>query len=84
MTGRPPNAGFPRPFPEAWASDWGEDDDGRDGAGLWMAFTLGGNRQAVRWVPPGEFWMGSQEGEAEAFDMPSYHHLDTNFHSGAS
>lgn len=30
---------FPEEFPEAWASDWGEDE-----YGLWMAFTYKGVR----------------------------------------
>ena len=51
---------FPEEFPEAWASDWGEDE-----FGLWMAFTYKGVRQAFRWCEPGTFLMGSPEDEAE-------------------
>ncbi|MCP5241892.1 MAG: formylglycine-generating enzyme family protein [Burkholderiales bacterium] len=51
---------FPEEFPEAWASDWGEDE-----FGLWMAFTYKGVRQAFRWCEPGVFLMGSPENEPE-------------------
>lgn len=51
---------FPEEFPEAWASDWGEDE-----FGLWMAFTYKGVRQAFRWCEPGTFLMGSPESESE-------------------
>ena len=51
---------FPEEFPEAWASDWGEDE-----FGLWMAFTYKGVRQAFRWCEPGTFLMGSPEDEPE-------------------
>jgi len=47
-------------FPEAWASDWGEDE-----FGLWMAFTYKGVRQAFRWCEPGTFLMGSPTDEPE-------------------
>ncbi|WP_090630780.1 formylglycine-generating enzyme family protein [Nitrosomonas marina] len=51
---------FPEEFPEAWASDWGEDE-----YGLWMAFTYKGVRQIFRWCEPGTFLMGSPTGEPE-------------------
>ncbi|MCB1986702.1 MAG: formylglycine-generating enzyme family protein [Nitrosomonas sp.] len=51
---------FPEEFPEAWASDWGEDE-----FGLWMAFTYKGVRQAFRWCEPGTFLMGSPEDEPQ-------------------
>ena len=50
----------PEAFPEAWASDWGEDE-----YGLWMAFTYKGIKQAFRWIEPGTFLMGSAEDESE-------------------
>ncbi|MCB1035991.1 MAG: SUMF1/EgtB/PvdO family nonheme iron enzyme, partial [Acidobacteria bacterium] len=43
----------------AWASAGGEDRIGR-----WAAFELGGMIQRFRWIPPGDFWMGSPENEA--------------------
>ncbi len=51
---------WPDPFPDLWASAWGE-----DGHGLWQAFTYKGVTQVLRWIPPGSFWMGSPEGEPE-------------------
>ncbi len=51
---------LPALFPEPWASEWGE-----DGYGLWMAFEYRGVRHALRWIPPGSFWMGSPLDEAE-------------------
>lgn len=51
---------FPEEFPEAWASDWGEDE-----FGLWMAFTYKGVKQAFRWCEPGTFLMGSPKDESE-------------------
>ncbi len=42
----------PRPTP--WASERGEDD-----FGLFARITVGGASQAMRWIPPGTFWMGS-------------------------
>lgn len=62
---------FPEEFPEAWASDWGEDE-----FGLWMAFTYKGVRQAFRWCEPGMFLMGSpkNEPERETFGLDETQH----------
>lgn len=51
---------LPSLFPELWASGWGQDS-----FGLWQSFTLDGVTQVLRWIPPGEFLMGSPETEAE-------------------
>ena len=51
---------FPTEFPEAWASEWGE-----DAYGLWMAFTYKGVKQVFRWIEPGRFDMGSPTHEPE-------------------
>ena len=58
----------PQIFPEAWASDWGEDE-----YGLWMAFTYKGIKQTFRWIEPGTFLMGSTEDEPERFDNELLH-----------
>jgi sulfatase modifying factor 1 len=58
----PAVAFFPNPFPEPWASDWGEDD-----LGLWMGLTLGKVRQVFRWIAPGRFLMGSPPDEPSAW-----------------
>jgi hypothetical protein len=42
-----------------WALEWGEDRHG-----LWCAFCVKGIRQRLRWIPPGEFLMGTPEEEA--------------------
>ena len=44
--------------PPTWATEWGDDR-----YGPWVAFSVGGVAQRMRWVPPGTFWMGSPEGE---------------------
>ncbi|MCB1949537.1 MAG: formylglycine-generating enzyme family protein [Burkholderiales bacterium] len=61
---------FPEEFPEAWASDWGEDE-----FGLWMAFTYKGVRQAFRWCEPGTFLMGSPTDERERYDDELQHEV---------
>jgi formylglycine-generating enzyme required for sulfatase activity len=42
----------------AWADAWGEDQHGH-----WASFRIGDVAQRLRWIPPGEFWMGSLEDE---------------------
>lgn len=61
---------FPEEFPEAWASDWGEDE-----YGLWMAFTYKGVRQAFRWCEPGAFLMGSPQNEPQRSEDELQHHV---------
>ncbi|MFQ5559343.1 MAG: hypothetical protein ACE5FU_01985 [Nitrospinota bacterium] len=39
------------------------DEIGRDEFGLWVSFSLGRATQKMRWIPPGEFLMGSPERE---------------------
>ena len=41
-----------------WASEWG-----KDRYGFWAAFRLKGVRPRLRWIPAGEFMMGSPETE---------------------
>jgi formylglycine-generating enzyme required for sulfatase activity len=57
------NKFLPQTFPEPWACDWGQDS-----YGLWLGFNYKGVRQGLRWIPPGEFMMGSPESEPERFD----------------
>ncbi len=59
---------FPTEFPARWACDWGDDQ-----YGLWMAFRYRGVRQKLRWIVPGEFVMGSPEGEAERGSSEKQH-----------
>lgn len=48
--------GEPRHFPPDWADAWGDDR-----FGLWSEFSVNEIRQRMRWVVPGEFWMGSPD-----------------------
>ena len=60
----------PPDFPAIWASEWGEDR-----YGVWMAFCYRGIRQVLRWIPPGAFWIGSPEDEAERFNNETRHQV---------
>ncbi|HNC99639.1 MAG TPA: formylglycine-generating enzyme family protein [Myxococcota bacterium] len=53
---------FPDPFPPLCASAWGDDR-----YGLWCEIEVGGVVQRLRWIEPGEFWMGSTEAERQRF-----------------
>lgn len=53
---------FPDPFPPLCASAWGDDR-----YGLWCEIEVGGVAQRLRWIEPGEFWMGSTEAERKRF-----------------
>lgn len=53
---------FPDPFPPLCASAWGDDR-----YGLWCEIEFGGVVQRLRWIEPGEFWMGSTEAERQRF-----------------
>ena len=46
-----------------WASDQGDDD-----FGCWIDFKVAREVQRLRWIPPGEFLMGSPGNEPERFD----------------
>ena len=61
---------FPAGFPAVWACDWGEDYHD-----LWMSFRYRGVRQQLRWIKPGEFWMGSPETETEREDNETRHRV---------
>ena len=45
--------------PPDWASGWGQDEHG-----IWLALTVEHVEQRMRWIPPGQFMMGSPETEA--------------------
>ncbi|MCB9524550.1 MAG: SUMF1/EgtB/PvdO family nonheme iron enzyme [Myxococcales bacterium] len=44
--------------PPTWAVEWGEDEHG-----VFVAFAVGEVVQRLRWIPPGEFLIGSPEDE---------------------
>ncbi|MCB0260786.1 MAG: formylglycine-generating enzyme family protein, partial [Calditrichaeota bacterium] len=54
--------------PPAWASGWGQDLHG-----IWLAFSYQDVEQRMRWIPPGQFMMGSPEGEAGRFSDEKQH-----------
>ena len=67
----PPEAQrWPPAFPPAGASAWGDDQ-----YGLWIEVVIGGPVQRFRWIEPGEFLMGSPEGEAGRFDNEGPQHV---------
>ena len=59
LTWPPESQRWPPVFPPVCASAWGDDR-----FGLWMEVLLEGKPNRFRWIEPGEFWMGSPEGEA--------------------
>ena len=67
----PQNARLPPLFPEAWASGWGQDR-----FGLWQSFTVGDATQMLRWIPLGDFLMGSPKDarERESFGNDETQH----------
>lgn len=50
----------PDDFPPAWAVAWGDDR-----CGIWAELQVQGVVQRLRWMPPGEFDMGSPDDELE-------------------
>ena len=55
--------------PPHWASGWGQDRHG-----VFVEFTLQEIIQRLRWIPPGQFSMGSPEDEPGRFDAEGPHH----------
>jgi len=47
-------------LPLLCASAWGD-----DAYGIWLEVEIAGVTQCFRWIEPGEFWMGSPDGEPE-------------------
>jgi formylglycine-generating enzyme required for sulfatase activity len=55
--------------PPRWASGWGQDR-----YGVFVEFTLQEVTQRLRWIPPGQFSMGSPEEEPGRFDAEGPRH----------
>jgi len=53
----------------SWASSWGMDE-----YGLWVEFVVNDVSQRLRWIPPGQFLMGSPESEPERYDVEGPQH----------
>ncbi|MDX1656561.1 MAG: formylglycine-generating enzyme family protein [Candidatus Competibacteraceae bacterium] len=53
---------------------WAE-DIGRDQYGLYVGFRVGEVYQRMRWMVPGEFWMGSPQDEPERSDDETRHRV---------
>ena len=67
----PPEAQrWPPVFPPVCACAWGD-----DAYGLWIDVQIAGPLQRFRWIEPGEFLMGSPDGEAERFDNEGPQHV---------
>ena len=63
-------------IPPSWAEDWG-----RDQYGPWVSFRVPGDvRQRMRWIPAGEFMMGSPKDEPGRFERESPLHRVTIAH----
>jgi hypothetical protein len=61
---------LPAEFPASWAYTWGEDT-----SGLWMSFCYRGVQQCLRWIPPGEFLMGSPPDEPKRAENETQHRV---------
>jgi formylglycine-generating enzyme required for sulfatase activity len=59
-----------RGLPPGWASGWGEDE-----LGVYVEFSVGNVSQRMRWVPPGQFLMGSPEDEERYEDDGPQHEV---------
>ena len=46
---------------------------GRDRFGLWLRFKFGEVSQGLRWIPPGQFMMGSPKNEAGRYERETQH-----------
>lgn len=60
----------PKQFPSPWACEWGFDE-----YGLWQCFQVKGIKHKMRYIPPGEFWMGSPDDERERRNNETLHHV---------
>jgi formylglycine-generating enzyme len=60
---------MPPAMPPPWASAWGDDE-----FGLWAELGLGSAVQRLRWIAPGEFFMGSPEDEPGRYGDESPQH----------
>ena len=58
--------------PPDWASGWGQDR-----YGVFVEFTLLEVTQRLRWIPPGQFQMGSPESEPGRYDGEGPRHQVT-------
>ncbi len=52
---------------------WAKGDHGQDQYGYWAAFTFKGINHKFRWIPPGEFMMGSPDTEEGRYDDEVLH-----------
>ena len=59
-------------IPPAWASAWGQ-----DAFGPWCTLEFGEVSQVLRWIPPGDFQMGSPTDDKEAFEQEFPQHWVT-------
>ena len=60
----------PPVFPAPWAKDWGQDQ-----YGLWMSLVYKNTPYVFRWIPPGEFMMGSSDDGSGQYDDEDLHEV---------
>ena len=53
--------------PPVWASEWGDDE-----YGPWAAFEVSVVRQILRWIPAGQFLMGSDKPDSQDSERPRH------------
>src|SRR4051794_8310979 len=61
-----------RGIPPRWASEWGQ-----DAHGPWCALSVKDVTQRLRWIPPGQFLMGSPEDEEGRWSAEGPRHEET-------
>ncbi|GAA6168375.1 formylglycine-generating enzyme family protein [Sessilibacter corallicola] len=61
----------PPQFPAPWAVEWGTDE-----YGLWQTFSVKGIPLIMRYIPPGQFLMGSPKKELERYDDEYQHPVE--------
>lgn len=59
-----------KPSAPLWAQEFGCDEFGQ-----WASFAAGRTAVKMRWIPPGQFWMGSPEDEDGQWDVEVPRHL---------
>ena len=70
VSGSPWRRAPPPLFPTIWASSFGQDP-----FGLWCGFEISGVEQRMRWIPSGQFLMGSPEDEPERRENELLHRV---------
>ena len=76
LTGVNSEGGFPNhALSGLYAIDPRCSDSGFDQYGLWMSIDIAGEAHKFRWIPAGEFSMGSPKNEEGRYDHETQHHV---------